>query len=75
MESKYKTIHENKNDLEQFYKPSSNPNDAISNLERYSLQTNSAECICWCEMEKDLEGDYVLFSDVLKAVSFIFRAK
>lgn len=92
----YKTIHENKNDLEQFwifntthkdckklteeelveleetkkifYKPSSNPNDVISNLDRYSPFNTT-------ELVEDINGKYVLLSDVIKAVSNLFSAK
>lgn len=64
---KYKTIHQNKNELEQFYKPSSNTNDVIANLDRYEGTFNG--------MEKVLDGEYVLFSDVIEAVSILFSAK
>ena len=63
-----KTIHQNKIELEQFYKPSSNPNDIISNLDRYTSLSNG-------EMIEDLDGEYVLFSDVIKSVSILFSAK
>ena len=65
---KYKTIHETKNEIEQFYKPSSNPNDAVSNLDRFTNLTSG-------EMLEDLGGEYVLFSDVIKAVSILFSAQ
>ena len=71
----YKTIHENKNDLEQFYKPSSNPNDVISNLDRYECTSNSGVEDCWAIMEKVLDGEYVLFSDVVDAISILFSAQ
>ena len=66
----YKTIHQNKSELEQFYKPSSNTNDVIANLDRYS------ECFeRGFGVLKHEQGEYVLFSDVIEAVSFLFSAK
>lgn len=47
------------------YKPSSNPEDLISNLERYELTSNSGGQA----MEKSLNGEYVLFTDVIKLIS------
>lgn len=46
------------------YKPSSNLEDLISNLERYELTSNSGGQ----DMEKSLNGDYVLFTDVIKMI-------
>jgi len=47
------------------YKPSSNLEDLISNLERHELTSNSGGQ----DMEKSLNGDYVLFTDVIKLIS------
>ena len=47
-------------DNHNYVKISSNPNDPITNLNR---------------LEEDLNGEYVLFSDVIKAVSILFSAK
>jgi len=68
MDNKYKTVHQNKNESEQFYKPSSNPNDLIANLDRYSPFNTT-------ELVEDINGKYVLFSDVIKAVSILFSAQ
>jgi hypothetical protein len=54
----YKTIHENKNKIEEFYKPSS-IKDNIYNLDRFSLLNNG-------EILEDLDGEYVLFNDLIK---------
>lgn len=48
----------------QTIKISSNPNDPISNLNRFNKK-----------LEEDLNGEYVLFSDVIEAVSILFLAK
>lgn len=62
-----KTIQEI-SELKSKYKPSSNPNDAVSNLDRFTNLSNG-------EMLEDLDGEYVLFSDVIKAVSILFSAQ
>lgn len=69
MENKYKTIHENKNELEQFYstknfeyKNEDYVNKIVYNLDRFTHLENG-------EILEDLDGEYVLFSDVLKLFS------
>ncbi len=46
------------------YKSSSNPEDIISNLDRYDNEYGF--------ITKSLNGEYVLFNDVIKAVSILF---
>ena len=66
---KFKTLHENKNYLEQFYsKPIvekiqvpqliNNLQTEIYNLDRFTILDNK-------ELIEDLDGEYVLFSSVL----------
>ena len=64
----YKTLHENKVMINPPIKISSNPDDVIANLDRYTPLKNG-------EMLEDLEGEYVLISDVYEAVSILFGAK
>ena len=61
----YKTLHENKNDLEQFItkQPTwvdvfSNVNNLVYSLDRFTILDNK-------ELIEDLDGEYVLFSSVL----------
>ena len=61
---KFKTLHENKNDLEQFYSKStledikSKVEPLIYTLDRVTILENK-------ELIEDLDGEYVLFSSVL----------
>ena len=72
---KYHTIHENKNDLEQFYsaqreynsqnfeyKEEEYVNKIVYSLQRYSPFNSS-------ELVEDIDGKYVLLSDVLNLFS------
>lgn len=77
MKEKFKTIHENKSELEQFYSKSiieklqplqmvESIKTAIMQLDRYSNEANSGGQDCWCTMDKDKDGEYVLFEDIIK---------
>lgn len=72
---KYLTIHQNKSELEQFYstekfeyKEQDYVNKIVYNLDRFTHLENG-------EILEDLDGEYVLFSDVLKVVSILFSTK
>ena len=65
MDKKFKTLHENKNDLEQFIRKQptwvdviNNVNNAVYSLDRFTILPNG-------ETLEDLDGEYVLFSSVL----------
>ena len=67
--NKYKTIHQNKSELEQFYsaknfeyKEEDYINNFVYSLDRFTHLENG-------EILEDLDGEYVLFSDVLKLFS------
>jgi len=71
----YKTVHQNKSELEQFYsaekfeyKEEDYWIKQINNLDRFTHLENG-------EILEDLDGEYVLFSDVLKVVSILFSAQ
>jgi len=75
--NKYITIHENKNDLEQFYSKKSlaekmelstlidNLTTVIMQLDKYTCTSNSGGQDCWCTMDRDDNGEYIKLEDIL----------
>ena len=65
MDKPIKTIHENKNDLEQFITKQPTWVDAINNLNNLVYSLDRFTILDNKELIEDLDGVYVLFSSVL----------